>query len=126
MIEALKMKNDLYYIGVSDENIRIFDIIMKTANGTTYNAYLLKTTDLLSCMMLIEKKGKFGGSFGSYGWSGEAVDMMNSRLKSLKFRVPLEPMKIKLIPAKTELLDCYDFGFEFGEVVNGKIMEMTL
>ncbi|MCH9739589.1 MAG: FprA family A-type flavoprotein [Epsilonproteobacteria bacterium] len=82
--------------------------------------------DLLSCMMLIEKRGKFGGCFGSYGWSGEAVEMMNSRLKSLKFRVPLPPMKIKLIPTKEELLDCYDFGHEFGEVVNGKMMEMTL
>lgn len=82
--------------------------------------------DLLSCMMLIEKRGKFGGSFGSYGWSGEAVDMMNSRLKSLKFRVPLEPMKIKLIPTQDELYDCYDFGVEFAQIVNGKMMEMTL
>lgn len=82
--------------------------------------------DLLSCMMLIEKRGKFGGCFGSFGWSGEAVEMMSSRLKSLKFRVPLPPMKIKLIPTKEELLDCYDFGREFGEVVNGKMMEMTL
>ncbi len=82
--------------------------------------------DLLSCMMLLEKKGKFGGCFGSYGWSGEAVDMMNGRLKNLKFRVPLAPMKVKLIPTKEELLDCFDFGVEFGEVVNGKMMEMTL
>ncbi|MBU1667399.1 FprA family A-type flavoprotein [bacterium] len=82
--------------------------------------------NLLSCMMLIEKRGKFGGCFGSYGWSGEAVEMMNSRLKSLKFRVPLQPMKIKLIPTQKELLDCYEYGFEFGEVVNGKMMEMTL
>ena len=82
--------------------------------------------DLLSCMMLIEKKGKFGGSFGSYGWSGEAVEMMNSRLKSLKFRVPLDPMKIKLIPTKEELFDCFDFGVEFSEIVNGKMVEMTL
>jgi len=82
--------------------------------------------DLLSCMMLLEKKGKFGGCFGSYGWSGEAVEMMNSRLKALKFRVPLAPKKIKLIPTKEELLECYDFGVEFGEIVNGKMMEMTL
>jgi flavorubredoxin len=82
--------------------------------------------DLLSCMMLLEKKGKFGGCFGSYGWSGEAVDMMNSRLKNLKFRVPLEPKKIKLIPTKTELMDCFEFGIEFGEIVNGKMVEMTL
>jgi flavorubredoxin len=82
--------------------------------------------DLLSCMMLLEKKGKFGGCFGSYGWSGEAVEMMNSRLKALKFRVPLQPMKVKLIPTREELFDCYNFGVEFGEIVNGKMVEMTL
>jgi len=82
--------------------------------------------DLLSCMMLLEKKGKFGGVFGSYGWSGEAVEMINNRLKNLKFRVPLAPEKVKLIPTKMELLGCYDFGFEFGEIVNGKMVEMTL
>lgn len=82
--------------------------------------------DLLSCMMLLEKKGKFGGTFGSYGWSGEAVEMINARLKALKFRVPLEAMKIKLIPTKEELYKCYDYGVEFAEIVNGKFMEMTL
>jgi len=82
--------------------------------------------DLLSCMMLLEKKGKFGGCFGSFGWSGEAVEMMNSRLKALKFRVPLQPKKVKLIPTKEELFDCYNFGVEFGEIVNGKMVEMTL
>ena len=82
--------------------------------------------DLLSCMMVLEKKGKFGGCFGSFGWSGEAVDMMNSRLKALKFRVPLQAMKIKLIPTKEELFECYKFGVEFGEIVNGKMVEMTL
>ncbi|MEA3352533.1 MAG: FprA family A-type flavoprotein [Campylobacterota bacterium] len=82
--------------------------------------------DLLSCMMLLEKKGKFGGCFGSYGWSGEAVEMINSRLKDLKFRVPLAPQKVKLIPTKIELLNCLDFGLEFGDIVNGKMVEMTL
>jgi len=82
--------------------------------------------DLLSCMMLLEKKGKFGGSFGSYGWSGEAVEMINDRLKNLKFRVPLPAQKVKLIPTKMELLSCYDFGFEFGEIVNGKMVELML
>jgi len=82
--------------------------------------------DLLSCMMLLEKKGKFGGCFGSYGWSGEAQDMIQHRLKSLKFRVPLEPLKVKLIPTKEELFDCYSFGVEFGDIVNGKMVEMTL
>ncbi|MEJ2373724.1 MAG: FprA family A-type flavoprotein, partial [Sulfurimonas sp.] len=45
MKQAINIKKDLYYIGVSDPDIRTFDIIMKTANGTTYNAYLLKTDE---------------------------------------------------------------------------------
>lgn len=82
--------------------------------------------DLLSCMTLLEKKGKIGGSFGSYGWSGEAVEMINTRLKALKFRVPMDSLKVKLIPTKSELFMSYNFGVEFGKIVNGKIVEMTL
>jgi len=82
--------------------------------------------NLLNCMMLLEKKGKVGACFGSYGWSGEAVDMINERLKALKFRVPYEPQKVKLIPTKNELHESYNFGVSFGEIVNGKMIEMTL
>ncbi|QKF80621.1 FprA family A-type flavoprotein [Halarcobacter ebronensis] len=83
--------------------------------------------DLLSCMMLLEKRGKVGGAFGSYGWSGEAVDMIIHRLKSLNFRVPpLQYMKIKLIPTKEELKDCYNYGVEIAEVLNGKMIELTM
>ena len=83
--------------------------------------------DLLSCMMYLEKRGKTGGAFGSYGWSGEAVDMIIHRLKSLSFRVPpVEPMKIKLIPTEDELNSCYNYGVEFAEILNGKMMEMTM
>jgi flavorubredoxin len=83
--------------------------------------------DLLSCMMYLEKRGKTGGAFGSYGWSGEAVDMINHRLKSLSFKVPpMESMKIKLIPTKEELNQCYNYGVEFGEILNGKMIEITM
>jgi NADH oxidase (H2O-forming) len=82
--------------------------------------------DLLGCMMLLEKKGKVGGSFGSFGWSGEAPEMIHQRMKSLNFRVPQNPFKVKLIPTDDELEECYSFGKEFGEIVNGKMIEMTL
>lgn len=83
--------------------------------------------DLLSCMMFLEKRGKVGSAFGSYGWSGEAVDMIIQRLKSLNFRVPAnQPLKIKLIPNKKELQDCYEFGVEFADILNGKMIEITM
>ena len=83
--------------------------------------------DLLSCMMFLEKRGKVGGAFGSYGWSGEAIDMIIHRLKSLNFKVPpMENQKIKLIPTEKELQNCYEYGIEFAEILNGKMIEMTM
>jgi flavorubredoxin len=39
---SLEIKKDIYYVGALNPNLRIFDIIMKTEFGTTYNAYLIK------------------------------------------------------------------------------------
>ena len=36
------LKENIYYIGAINPNLRVFDIIMKTEYGTTYNAYLVK------------------------------------------------------------------------------------
>ncbi len=38
----LKLKDNIYYVGAINPNLRVFDIIMKTDYGTTYNAYLVK------------------------------------------------------------------------------------
>ena len=39
------LKKDLYFIGALDHDLRVFDIIMYTEFGTTYNSYLLKAGD---------------------------------------------------------------------------------
>lgn len=39
---AIKAMDNLYYVGVLDKNLRVFDIIMETQHGTTYNSYILK------------------------------------------------------------------------------------
>lgn len=83
--------------------------------------------DLLSCLMFLDKQGKCAGAFGSYGWSGEAVEHIIARLKALKLKVPpLSPMKIKLIPSPEELENCFNFGVEFAEVLKGKWLEIEL
>lgn len=40
-----ELKKDLYWTGVLDPDLRVFDIIMETKFGTTYNAYLLKGSE---------------------------------------------------------------------------------
>ena len=41
-MSATKLAENVYHVGVKDSDLRVFDIIMKTEHGTTYNAYLVK------------------------------------------------------------------------------------
>jgi len=45
MIEVVTLKNDIYWLGILDPKLDVFDIIMETKYGTTYNSYLVNTTD---------------------------------------------------------------------------------
>ncbi|MEG1447620.1 MAG: FprA family A-type flavoprotein, partial [Ruthenibacterium sp.] len=39
---AILAKENIWYVGVQDKNLRTFDIIMHSDYGTSYNAYLVK------------------------------------------------------------------------------------
>ncbi len=66
--------------------------------------------DLLSSLAVINLKSKLGGVFGSYGWTGEGVKMVEDRLRGLKLRVPIPGIRIKLIPTDEEIESCREFG----------------
>ena len=42
MSNVFEIKPDIFYTGVVDKDLKIFDIIMETEYGTTYNSYLIK------------------------------------------------------------------------------------
>ena len=44
-MQALRIKPDLYWTGVLDPELKVFDIIMETKYGTSYNSYLLKGSE---------------------------------------------------------------------------------
>lgn len=44
-MHALEVKKDIYWVGALDPGLRIFDIIMYTPHGTTYNSYVVKGSD---------------------------------------------------------------------------------
>ena len=44
-MKALKLREYFYWTGIVDADLRVFDIIMYTEFGTTYNSYVLKTGD---------------------------------------------------------------------------------
>jgi flavorubredoxin len=66
--------------------------------------------DLLSSLVTLDVKGKVAGSFGSMGWSGEAVGLIDQRLQGLKFKVPVPGLSAVLVPNTDELNSCVEFG----------------
>ncbi|HSQ06170.1 MAG TPA: FprA family A-type flavoprotein [Chromatiaceae bacterium] len=76
--------------------------------------------DLLSSLAVVNLKGKVGAAFGSYGWSGEAVRMIEDRMRGLKMRVPVAGLRVKLIPTEEELAECHAFGSQIAEALVGK------
>jgi flavorubredoxin len=66
--------------------------------------------DLLSSLTVVDLRGKLGAAFGSYGWSGEAVPMIEDRLRGLKLRVPVPGLRVKLVPTDDELAASRAFG----------------
>lgn len=75
--------------------------------------------ELLASLAVVSLRGKVGAAFGSYGWSGEAVEMIEDRLRGLKLRVPVAGLRLKLIPTDGELDDCRDFGRALAQAVTG-------
>lgn len=44
-MKLLELKKDLYYVGVIDKGLEVFDVVMQTKYGSSYNSYLLKTNE---------------------------------------------------------------------------------
>ena len=105
----------------------IFTDLIEEADGLafgspTINADAVKPIwDVLSSLTTVNVKGKLGAAFGSYGWSGEAVRLIEDRLRGLKLRVPLEGLRIKLVPDDQELAQCRELGEQLACHLTGHV-----
>ena len=53
------------------------------------------------------------GVFGSYGWSGEAVDLLETKLRDGGFRFGFDPIRIKFSPDRTKVKELEETGTRF-------------
>lgn len=55
-MKTLKLRDDFYWAGIIDDKLRVFDIIMYTEFGTTYNSYVLKAKDKIILFETVKEK----------------------------------------------------------------------
>ncbi|OQB15561.1 MAG: Flavo-diiron protein FprA2 [Firmicutes bacterium ADurb.Bin193] len=53
---VMKISDGFYSVGVQNPNLRVFDIIMKTEFGTTYNAYLVRGSKKTALIETVHKR----------------------------------------------------------------------
>ena len=73
--------------------------------------------DLLSVVNPIINRGKAALAFGSFGWSGEGVKMLTSRLKDLKFKVVDPGISFCFVPSEEDYKDAEETVNSFLELM---------
>jgi flavorubredoxin len=117
--------------GAGDFEVRLFDMVvadqdeviaeMLLADGlllgtpTMVGDALEPIADLLLRVHPIQVAGKPASAFGSYGWSGEGVPNILTRLGQLRMKVFEEGYKVRFNPSTAQLEDAFAFGKRFAD-----------
>jgi len=66
--------------------------------------------DLMHYIRGLKPENLKGAAFGSYGWSGEAVKIMNADMEEMGIEVIDEGLRLKYVPTHEDLAECVELG----------------
>ncbi|MFC1820806.1 FprA family A-type flavoprotein [Thermodesulfobacteriota bacterium] len=100
----------------SDIIAEVLDAGAIIVGSPTLNNGLYPTvSDFLTYMKGLKPKNKIGAAFGSYGWSGEAVKLINMEMEEMKFNVIDPGLKIQYVPDEKGIDACSELGKKIAE-----------
>ncbi len=119
--EGVKFK--LFNMAVSDRN-DVLTEVFKTkgiiiGSPTLNNGLLPTIKPILEDLKGLKFKNKVGAAFGSYGWSGENVKLIEENLEKARIKILQEGIKFKWQPTEEELGKCVEFGRGFAVKMKG-------
>jgi NADH oxidase (H2O-forming) len=128
--KGLKLSGDLNIDLVDLENIQLGELDSKIVKSnaliigspTINQNTLLPVYKLFSVINPIRDKGKLAAAFGSYGWSGEAVKIVENVLKDLKLKIAHDALSAKFHPHNGTA----DQFVEFGKNIGSQILDNAL
>jgi flavorubredoxin len=102
----------------SDIMTDVLDAAAVVVGSPTLNNQIFPTVaDVLTYMKGLKPASKIAGAFGSYGWSGEAVNLVAEELTAMKFRLIEPPPRIQYVPDPDDMATCMAYGQKIGEAV---------
>ena len=104
---------------VNADDLTNFDAIV-LGSPTYIHDLVSSMKSFLFKMEGVDLKGKVGTAFGSYGWSGESVEMMTGPMKHIFEMNVIEPgLRIKRRPDKNGLEQCKEFARKIADKIVG-------
>ena len=95
----------------SDVATEILDAGALLVGSPTINNQLFPTVaDCLTYLKGLRPKNLVGAAFGSYGWSGESVKLLEAELDAMKVERAAEGLKVKYVPDEASLARARGFG----------------
>ena len=105
----------------SDIITEIIDAGAIVVGSPTLNNGLFPTvSDFLTYMKGLKPLNKVAAAFGSYGWSGEAVELINSEFEKMKFDILDPGVKINYVPDEQGMETCYGLGKKIAKALPEK------
>ncbi|MBS0014721.1 MAG: flavodoxin domain-containing protein [Desulfobacterales bacterium] len=85
---------------------------------TLNNNIFPTVADVLTYVKGLKPKNRLGAAFGSYGWSGESVKIIQAELEAMGAQIIDKGLRIQYVPDADAVAQCVDFGRRIGQAVN--------
>lgn len=112
-----KVTVKLFNLAKTDKNDAITEIFKSKAilmgSPTVNNGILVAVAAILEEIKGLKFKNKKAGTFGSYGWSGEATKILSERLSDSGFEIINDGLRLTWSPDEESMQSCRDYGKSF-------------
>ena len=120
-LAAEGVTHKIFHMAVTDRNDVITEIFKAKAviiGSPTLNQGLLPTiAPILEDIKGLKFQNKIGAAFGTYGWSGEAVKLIEEHLNRCKIPIAAQGVRAKWQPKPGGLAECEKLGRAVGQAV---------
>ena len=114
----------ILHVGVTDRNdalVEVFKARTIIIGSPTVNGGVLPSIlPIMEGCRGLKFQNKIGAAFGSYGWSGESVELIEEHFRACEIPLVREGVKCKWQPREEDLAECRKFGQELGEATKNE------
>ncbi|MGA2265614.1 MAG: MBL fold metallo-hydrolase [Phycisphaerae bacterium] len=120
-LTAEGVSHKLFHVAISDRNDVLTEIFQARGvvigSPTLNNGVLASVSPILEDLRGLRFQNKVGAAFGSYGWSGEAVKLIEEHFAKCNIPLASKGVGAKWQPTEQDLQACMALGQEVGRRV---------